>query len=109
MSRAKQISEWFQRTGGGGLELPDGWFGRPFDNIHQLTAVDEHRSALIVELDEALLLVFDPNVRIVAGSDALTFGQVGKLVFRWKEYGTDKVHLRTYDGGEVRLSAPPGA
>ncbi len=49
-----KIEDWFKIYGGGGLVTPEGWFGRPYDNIHQLTYLEFRLSKLIIELDVSL-------------------------------------------------------
>lgn len=103
------IRGWFQRTSGGGLILPDGWFGRPYDNIHQLTTVTEDKDVLRIELDGQISLTFFGNVRIEDQGSELVIKGFSRLHFDWKEYGSDIPHACSYDNGEVKFVAPPGA
>jgi hypothetical protein len=54
----KIVKDWFQSKGGGSLITPEGWFGRPYDNIHMLTYIEVRPNKVILELDEHLYLIF---------------------------------------------------
>ncbi len=101
------VEGWFARHGGGGLVLPDGWFGRPHDNVHQLTFVASRPAWLIIELDERLLLtIHDPGP--VLDSDDLVIAGFSTCSFDWIEYGSERRHSSRYQAGEVRVVAPAG-
>ena len=95
------------------LQLPDGWFGRPWDNQHELTYCVAREKRLLVELDHHLLLVFDGPLksrREVGEADAdafalhtLVLDDFAQCVFDQREYGSDRWHVRTFEGGSVRL------
>lgn len=106
MSCCDQIRSWFSRTWGGGLVLPDGWFGRPHDNIHHLTDVCEDENGLRIELDSRLSLTFLGNVSVQDNGDELVFSGYSRLEFDWKEYGSNLPHFDSYDDGEVKFVAP---
>ncbi len=109
MSLEQRISDWFKMTWGGGLVLPSGWFGRPYDNVHQLTSVSETSDGLVLVLDEGhLTLTFKGVPRINVTESELTFDAFKLLVFDWKEYGSMKPHSEQHEGGEVKIVAPPG-
>jgi len=105
----KWVDAWFQRTGGGSLVLPDGWFGRPFDNLHQLTFSCARPNAILIELDDQLHLLLNGSVQIVEEDAALVLKGFTSCVFVWLEYGGGQTHRQVYDTGEVRFQAPPGA
>ena len=94
------IQNWFTRTWGGGLVLPDGWFGRPFDNIHRLTDVSQSSGLLRIVLDDQLTLTFNGDELVIDGYSELSFD--------WKEYGSDLPHSYIYQDGQTKLVAPPG-
>lgn len=103
------IEGWFRATGGGGLVLPDGWFGRPYDNIHRLTFLAVLPLWLILELDECLLLTIrDPTI-VEQRDGELLIGGFSSCVFDRKEYGGERGYVKSYTSGEVKLVAPPGA
>jgi len=102
------IQEWFDRTWGGGLILPDGWFGQPYGNTHRLTNLQHEEGKLTVQLDGQLNLVFYGDVLVRDEGDELIFTRYDELVFDWQEYGSMKSHLDKYSGGVTKLAAPPG-
>ena len=106
-TRSNQVRDWFSRTWGGGLILPDGWFGRPHDNIHRLTDVTEDESSLRIVLDEQLSLTFHGNPSVQDNGKELVIVGYSRLAFDWEEYGSNVPHADSYDSGEVKLVAPP--
>ena len=104
----QEISRWFERTGGGGLVLPNGWFGRPFDNIHELTYIKNRPTKLILELDERLLLVFTEVETVVNQGNELHFENYVQCVFDWQEYESKVAHISSYNTGAIKIVAPPG-
>lgn len=103
------IEEWFQATGGGGLVLPDGWFGRPYDNIHRLTFLAVRPLWVILELDERLLLTIREPAKVQRHGSDLVIGGFTLCILDRKEYAGERCHMTTYRSGEVKLAAPPGA
>ena len=49
MEDIRFISQWFEREEGAGLVLPDGWYGRPFDNLLNLISIE--RDAIVLLAD----------------------------------------------------------
>ena len=109
MNVQDQIRDWFQKRGGGGLVLPSGWFGRPYDNVHQVSEIRVHDEALVLALDEGqLMLRFDGIPEIRADSEELTFTNFRSLDFDWKEYGSGKLHSNHFKTGTAKIMALPG-
>ena len=52
------ITEFFDDQLAAGLVLPNGWFGRPYDNLHQLTGCTVAGDTMRIELDGQLILTF---------------------------------------------------
>jgi hypothetical protein len=104
------IADWFKETWGGSLLLPSGWFGRPYDNCHQLSSVISNSTKLVVVLDEGQLkLNFEGVPKIETTKSELIFSSFNRLTFEWKEYGSLKPHFEVHEGGQVKIIAPPGA
>ncbi|MCP3877281.1 MAG: hypothetical protein GY701_02635 [Sulfitobacter sp.] len=101
-----EVRLWFEASSVASMELPDGWFGRPHDNMHRLTWFAVRDDKLIIELDGQLHL-------IAAGAELVerTATQIAlscrHCTFDWREYGTTAVnHGSVYsDGGVIRLHA----
>lgn len=102
------LEKWFKRTGGGGLILPDGWFGRPYDNFHQLTYIKSRPQKVLIELDEKLyLIITKPTSTEEKGNELILAGFI-QCVFDWTEYGSNTSHSTTYKSGDVKFVSPPG-
>ena len=99
----KLIEDWFRVHGAAGLVLPDGWFGRPHDNIHQLSFLAVRPAWLILEFDERLLLTLRDVAQVAPGAAELEISGFSSCVFDWKEYVNDTGHVRRYEGGAIRL------
>ncbi len=108
MSFTNTVQQWFKDEWGGSLFLPDGWYGRPYDNQHALTSVEESGSALTIVLDRKLTLHFEGLKSVKAQKRELTFGPFEKLRFDWESFGTDGGHgTKEYQGGEVKILTGP--
>lgn len=108
-SRGAVIEEWFKLTEGGGLVLPDGWYGRPYDNIHRLVRVAEQEGDLTITLDDGFIeLRFEGAVDVRASKSELIFKGFERLCFTRKESVSAAAHSREYESGEVKIIAPPG-
>ena len=108
MSFTNTVQQWFKDEWGGSLFLPDGWYGRPYDNQHALTSVEESGSALTIVLDRKLTLHFEGLKSVKAHKRELTFGPFEKLRFDWESFGTDGGHgTKEYQGGEVKVLTGP--
>src|SRR5215213_70194 len=66
MEHGRMIERWFKEELGGTLVLPDGWYGRPYDNVHTLTKLDETADSLTLALDHKLSLHFEGLERVEA-------------------------------------------
>jgi len=101
----KIIQKWFKRNIGGALLFPDGWFGRPYDNLHTLADIEENDSYFRVKLgDGDTMLTFHGGCVVTVDRKELTFSSFSLLVFSWLPYGTPKqdvVYSKSYTNGEV--------
>ncbi len=97
------IKDWLEQNNGFGLILPDGYFGRPRDNYHQMTWIAERENKLIIELDNQLYLTFTkPVSHSTQGSD-LILSSFSQLVFDRQGYGDLTPHCVIYKNGEVKF------
>jgi len=102
----QMVRDWFAQGRRIGLELPSGWFGRPYDNQHELTFSVARPHKLILELDSRLCLVFTDVARACVEADALVLSGFKQLVFDWQEFGNDeRCHLTVYKLGTARFVA----
>lgn len=88
--------------------LPDGWFGRPYDNIHRLSFLAIRPLWLVLELDERLLLTIREPAAVQRRDSELVISGFTSCVFDRKEYGGERGFVATYASGDVRLVTPPG-
>lgn len=104
---ARNLKRWFAQSGGASLERPNGWFGRPFDNLHQLTRVRSTPDELQVELDgQHMLTVRGP----IAHRSVPEFFQVARFdsaTFRWID-DTRRAHDDQYTRGSFVFHHVPG-
>jgi hypothetical protein len=103
------VGEWFATAKLAGLELPNGWFGRPYGNLHQLTWAQARGDKLLLELDGQLhLLVTKPSI-VETDRACLRIGYFEQAVFDWQEYGGVRTpHADIFDGGWITFHAQGG-
>jgi hypothetical protein len=109
MSHVAIILDWFSKKTGGSLYLPDGWFGRPYDNIHQISSINETKSGNIqLVLDENIFLYFVGLEKAQQDSRDLILGPFDTLFFEWKDPQNNSQMTKEYCSGEVRIISHPG-
>ena len=100
----RRIKFFFLRHRSSGLKLPNGWFGRPYENRLSLVKAEVHDDALIIDLDHPLRLIFHGIPTLESNADGLHLANFDALVFEWKEVGGDqRPHREIYTSGEVHL------
>ena len=109
MAFESAIRNWFNKEWGGSLVLPDGWFGRPYDNQHALTSCEESADKLMLGLDEHLLLTFYGLSNIALEGRDLIIGPFERLSFEARPYGGGATQNKEYNGGTVKLVTAPGS
>ena len=108
-SQATLIRSWFEKELGASLVLPDGWFGRPYDNQHSLTSLTEANGVLELVLDDRLRLRFEGPGSVDVTAEGLIFKGFTNVEFLWRPFGGGAQTSKTYDAGEVKLVTAPGA
>jgi hypothetical protein len=98
-----KFESWNKKNEVFGLQLPDGWFGRPGDNQHRTTLILDRDNKLILELDNQLYLVFTKPLKIELSNNDLAISSFKQLVFDYQGYGDMKAHSKVYQSGEVTL------
>ena len=109
------VERWFTVVRGGSLELPKGWFGRPYDINHELTWSEARAHYIILELDELHLLILTDPTNVDATEYELKIDGATGVVFVWQE-GSEledgKIaltsHLDVHGPGKVEFAAPRG-
>lgn len=108
MRFAEIIHRWFREEIGGSLLLPDGWYGRPYDNQHMLTSLIETEASLTVVLDQKITLCFEGLKSVETRGRELVFGPFDKLRFKWESSGVSGDRgEREYESGEVKIVSRP--
>ena len=102
------VQKWFEDEWGGSLMLPDGWFGRPYDNQHLLSSITESGGVFTVILDQNLVLRFKGLKFVRPGNRELVFGPFDHLRFEWEPAEGGKRLTNVYQGGEVKIVSAPG-
>lgn len=110
MDAESMVREWFCKYGGAGMILPSGWFGVPFDNLHQLTFVATRPHNLLVELDEQILLILTglrtvKTVSLHSHRIDLVLSGFAELVLHRLAFGSLEPSTETFDQGELRFVA----
>ncbi len=98
---------WFESVGDCGLVLPNGWFGRPFDNRHRVTYLEHRAFWFFLEFDERVLLVFREPGRFESSGQELIIGDFSHLYFDWKGYGGGAGGVTDFTHGEVKFIRLP--
>lgn len=101
------IKEWFGKRWGASMVLPDGWYGRPYDNLHTLTSLEQSGESLIVVLDCSIKLTFQGLKDVNITNSEIVFGPFEKLWFENSSMcnTSQKSTAIEYFAGEVRLVA----
>ena len=103
------ISGWFAQVKLASLEMPRGWFGRPYDNLHQLTWSVARDHKVLLELDRQLLLVITDPAGVEATDTELRIERCAQVTLDWQEYGNLKPHVDDHGSGSVRFVAQGAA
>lgn len=97
---------FFRTVGYVGLILPSGWFGRPYDNLLQLTRSEASDQSLVLELDSRLILTFAGEPQVTPTEKGLRLGGFTRLTWDWTEFGSTTSHHEEFDSGEAEFVAP---
>ncbi|HGY9594063.1 hypothetical protein [Vibrio campbellii] len=98
-----EIESWIESNAVFGLKLPDGWFGRPYDNQHRLTWIAERDNKLILEFDNQMYLTFTKPIQLKVSDSEFIVDDFQQLTFDWQGYGDVKAHSKVYKSGSVSL------
>ena len=100
------IRHFFERHGVASLRLPDGWFGRPFDNWHQLSEVDLDGETLVITLDDFQVLRVRTIDDVAIDSTTLRISVLDGT-WEWTPYGGPaEPRLEPVGGGAIEFHAP---
>jgi len=102
-----EIETWNNKYPRFGIELPIGWFGRPYDNIHKLTFLIERNHKLIFEIDNQLYLIFTKPISIEIEESKLLIKNWKQFVFDRQGYGNMTPTCDVFKSGTVKLIGYP--
>lgn len=103
-----RVREFFDARGYAGLILPSGWFGRPYDNLLQLTRSEVSSGKLVLELDGQLVLTFGGEAEASSSESRLRISGFSTLAWDWIEYGSPVTHHGEFTERQVEFVAPMG-
>lgn len=65
------------------------WFGRPYDNVHQVSqaVLDDNESRLELTFCQGEKCIIEAPVNIQASADTFSVEQASLIVFSWYSYG----------------------
>lgn len=103
------IREFFEQREVASLKLPEGWFGRPYDNWHQLSDVEFDGPTLVITLDAAQILRVRTSDRVVVEGRTLRV-PVADGTWKWTPYGDrgELSRISAIGAGTVEFHAPWG-
>lgn len=97
------VCDHFQKYDRVGLVLPDGWFGRPYDNLLSLTSVEGSSNAMRIGLDDDLFLDFHGPVEVASTMIKVVISAFEKLIWTWHESDTGTAHTEKFTDGDVKF------
>lgn len=98
------ISAFFEEHEVASLKLPSGWFGRPYDNWHQLTKASAEGSRIHLRLDQVQVLDLDASHVFV--DDRAVSVEIRGGDRSWTSYGGTDKHHEELGQGTVEFHAP---
>lgn len=100
---ADSLVQWYDRMGPASLKLPNGWFGRPVDNMHDLTLSFAAADRLIIVLDNRHVLIATHPSFVEDRGPSFSLSGFSHVVWDWDEYGSDTSRLETFAGGAIEF------
>ena len=95
MTPAEQITQWTSQFPKFYFFLPDGPYGRPFDNQYSLESVKDDVDKLLIVLSDNIVFELLGQCRCRAEDRKLYVSGFARLTFK------DGRRMKTYDSGEV--------
>lgn len=97
------VSSFFAEHEGARLRLPSGWFGRPHDNLHQLSGVAIVGDHVLVTLDGTQVLTLE--VKGASADDGVLRVEIRGGRWDWTEHGGVTEHSEVLGPGSVEFHA----
>ncbi|WP_141733927.1 hypothetical protein [Oligoflexus tunisiensis] len=112
MARIEDVEDWFKSIEKScfGLVLPNGWFGRPYDNQHVINEFRVSDNEIYFRFDDFReVTVLNPKFFMVekdeSGRTNLRIGDFKNMEFKWVPYGEEekKPNISNFASGEMIL------
>ena len=101
------VLDWYAVAEVASLQLPSGWFGRPFDSRHRLTASFVAADRLVLVLDDRVLLCLAHPTTVQAVPESLRISGFPYGTLDHDDYGSGGgSHVQAFREGEVVLVRP---
>jgi hypothetical protein len=101
---ARAVEDFFGEHEVASLRLPTGWFGRPYDNWHELNEVTLEDDVVVVRIDEVQVLRLHAVTARVNGRALQVTIRDG--YWEWTTYGGTDRHHQQLEAGVVEFHAP---
>ena len=101
------VQEFFLEHPFGGLVLPDGWFGRPYDNWLQFTCAEMSDGELRVHFAHDEKAILTGYIEVEVTENLLMLRGFSVAEWHWKAYGTNVWKKRHYSDGQLEFLGRP--
>ncbi|GAA2843713.1 hypothetical protein FB468_3298 [Leucobacter komagatae] len=101
------IADFFEGSPAIWLELPDGWFGRPYDNL--LTVVDvsiAESGSLVILFEHSSRLTVESPFSAALKEGALVLGPFAATEWEYAPFGETSAVQRRFVSGTCTFHAP---
>ena len=102
---ASTVRDFFSTVGQAGLVLPNGWFGRPHDNLLLLTRSEASNGSVLLEFDAKDVLQLFGRLSVARTDRGLSLSGFDRLAWTWADAGSAEVHREEFVHGEVEFVA----
>ena len=90
-----------------GLVLPDGWFGRPYDNWLQYKRAEISGVELQIVFEQNQTAILTGYFQIEVTGKSLAIRGFSAAEWHWKAYGTNVWKKRHYSDGQLDFLGQP--
>jgi hypothetical protein len=101
-----EIKQWFEKNGKMEFELPDGYFGRPGDNLDVLNSIFIETDALVIKLnitEASRKFIFYGEIDYEFVNGCLKISNFDSLIFEWERVGETELSVKEYNSGLIRF------
>lgn len=98
----EKLREWFAKNSAVHIKLPDGWFGRPYDNLYCVDSICEENDRVIIRnIDDSMVITFDRNASILEKANAIVVSDFDQMTFLF--INGDYRFFREYSDGNLMI------